>query len=188
MKRSTMFKKATLGATGDQRELGKQMSDLLSHADPNERLKQGQKLQQLRLELQEEADSYNSIYNDYVDACNAFAKQFSDESFEGLHLPPAPVLTVPTVEPKQIRPSEAERQPPSFLSRLRDPGFDITKHGRKGKPHKRRLWLTSDGEKLCTSDSSGMGKTVLTLVEAVEGEVVKGWQTEVFSRSKQVRR
>jgi hypothetical protein len=175
-----MFKKATM--TSDT-NLQSHMSDLLSHEDPNERKKASEKLQKLRLELQEEADSYNSIYSDYMAQCDAFTRQFSEKSFENLNLPTAPILEVPPPVPKPPRASQPIE--PTFLAKLQGGGFDIIKHGRKGKPHPRRLWLTSNGEKLCCSDSSGLGKAAITLLEAIQGEVVSGWQTEVFVRSRQ---
>jgi hypothetical protein len=175
-----MFKKATMASDSN---LETHMSDLLSHEDPNERKKAAENLQKARLDLQEEADSYNNMYKDYMAQVDNFERQFSAKSLENLGLPPAAHLAMPAPLPKPAR--ESQPPEPTFLAKLQGGGFDIIKHGRKGKPHPRRLWLTSDGEKLCCSNDSGMGKAAVTLLEAVQGEVLKGWQTEVFERSKQ---
>jgi hypothetical protein len=70
-----------------------------------------------------------------------------------------------------------------FIATLQSRGFNITKHGRKGKPHRRRLWLTSDAKRLNVSGSGGMSSKGLPLSEVIAGRIVEGFQTAVFERS-----
>ena len=99
-----------------------------------------------------------------------------------------PVATVAVKQqPSRLESYASDSEGSSFMATLQGKGFDIIHHhGLPGQqPRRRQLQLRE--ETLCCADAiGGSSKASVSLLEAVQGDIVKGWQTDVFTRSSQV--
>ena len=143
---------------------------------------EGEKLQRLRVEIEDVLEAFSAKKLEFDQREREFVAKYSERAFVMLAVPPCPSLTR-RMRKASVVDDEAELTTDDFIATLQSRGFNITKHGRKGKPHKRRLWLTSDAKRLNVSDSGGMSSKGLPLSEVIAGRIVEGFQTAVFQRS-----
>jgi hypothetical protein len=122
------------------------MSVLLAPEDPNIKRAAGQSIQSKRVDLEETASQYDELFAKFKAMEAKYIKEHGDEALGSLGLPPTPVMR------RRIKPTKAietmipkvftEADLGGFAEKLLGEGFNVIKHGRKGKPHARRLWLT----------------------------------------------
>ena len=154
----------------------------LAHGATNMMAIEGEKLQRLRLEIEDIIEAFKAKKTEFDSKEREFIEKYSERAFVMLAVPPCPQLTR-RLRQASVVDEDAELTTDDFIAKLQSRGFNITKHGRRGKPHKRRLWLTSDAKRLNVSDSGGMSSKGLPLAEVIAGRIVEGFKTPVFERS-----
>ena len=154
----------------------------LAHAGTNMMKVEGEKLQQLRLEIEDIITRFESKADDFNARQEAYIAKYTERAFVMLSIPPLPDLSR-RIARNSVVDESTELTTDDFVSKLQGGGMMVLKHGRRGKPHKRRLWLTQDCQRLNVSDSSGMSNKGLPLSEVMSGRIVQGFRTAVFERS-----
>jgi hypothetical protein len=141
-------------------------------------------MQEMRVALDELAQKYEGEMTSYEEDMFAFMHKYGTEAFDALGVPPAPVIER-RVSSKSMCGRGSNITGAQFLDRLQNDGFNILKHGKTGKPHARRVWLTRDMQTLNVSDSSGMGGKGVQMLDFINGHLSDSWSSAIFQRASQ---